>query len=301
MNRQLIYKVPPSYAGRKVFDFLMEDCQLSRRFCKSATKEKRLFVNEKKAELGLLLHEEDTVKVIMRQQESQNILPEKMDLDIVYEDNDLIVVNKPAFLLVHPTKNHENGTLANGLMFHFQQNKSGDIVRFISRLDRDTSGLVLIAKNSFAHMRLAKEMEEHGLQKLYIAIISGQIEPSSGRIHKPIGKKFETDLFQSIIENGQDSETLYRTLKVHEGFSLLELELITGRTHQIRVHLQSVGHPLVGDSLYGGQLLPELIDRQALHAFKLTFRHPRTEEIICLEAPVPGDMKRVIGDMTPTS
>lgn len=294
MNRQLIYEVPPEFDGKKVFEFLLEACNLSRRFCKAASKEKRLKINGNIVPLGTLVRKLDQVIIIMKQQETQNISPENLELDIVFEDEDLIVLNKPPFILVHPTKNHEIGTLANGLMYHFEKTGSGEIVRFISRLDRDTSGLILIAKNSFAHMKLAKTMEAGKLRKLYLGIIQGILIPREGTIDKPIGKKNESDIFQSIVSEGQPSRTKYRTIETVGEYSLIEFELITGRTHQIRVHLQSEGFPLVGDALYGGMVKQGSIERQALHAYKLTFNHPRTGLPMLFEIPMPRDMNRLL-------
>jgi len=313
MKRQLIYTVTPAFDGLKLIEFLLREGKLSRRFCTLATKEKRLRLNQKQVQLGAILSTGDVVTVIIERNESQQIEPEAMELVIVFEDEDIIVLNKPPFMLVHPTKNHETGTLANGLMYHFKQTGEGEVVRFISRLDRDTSGLILVAKNSFSHMRLAKAMEDNTIQKQYLGIITGQMNPSEGIIDLPIGKQNESDIRRCVIETGQVSITRYSTLRSYEKGSLLELELATGRTHQIRVHLSAMGHSLIGDELYSPALVDttiekdisqKLIDvpnvqnrndfcmqRQALHASRLQFPHPRTGEVLVFTAVLPPDME----------
>lgn len=304
MKRQIIYKVTSNYTERKLFDFLLLECKLSRRFCKAASKEKRLKLNGKNVPLGVIVQEGDEVIIIIERNESQNILPEPMVLDIVYEDSDLILINKPPFVLVHPTKNHENGTLANGLMYHFKQGNDSNVVRFISRLDRDTSGLILIAKNSFSHMRLAKAMEENAIKKQYLGIIDGHLSPREGIFDLPIGKLNVSDINYSIVEGGKPSITRYKTLEDYELGSLVELELVSGRTHQIRVHLSSSGHTLMGDTLYikqseGPTFMEEIpresfdcMNRQALHAYKLSFPHPRSEEELSFSVKLPADMEK---------
>jgi len=304
MKRQLIYTVTPAFDGVKLIDFLIREGKLSRRFCTMASKEKRLRLNQKQVQLGALLRVDDVVTVIIERNESQHIEPEKMELAILFEDEDIIVLNKPPFMLVHPTKNHERGTLANGLMYHFKETGEGEVVRFISRLDRDTSGLILIAKNSFSHMKLAKAMENNHIDKHYLGIIGGWMIPREGTINLPIGKQQESDIRRCVIESGQVSITHYVTLRSFDYGSLLEFELITGRTHQIRVHLSALGQSLIGDELYGTDASAQSFElgssehlkvycmqRQALHASRLQFPHPRTEEVLVFTATLPPDME----------
>jgi 23S rRNA pseudouridine1911/1915/1917 synthase len=293
--KQLIYTIPPNYNNRKVFEFLLLECNVSRRFCKNISKEKRLKLNGNSVPLGAIVHEGDIVRIVIERTESQNIKPEPIELSIVFEDEDLILINKPPFMLVHPTKNYEGGTLANGVLYHFKHQEEDSIVRFVSRLDRDTSGLILVAKNSFSHMRLAKEMEKGTIKKYYLGLIEGHLDPLEGVIEQPIGKVNETDIAYGVVEGGKLSKTKYKTVEQYALGSLLELELLTGRTHQIRVHLQSLGHSLIGDDLYKkrvevSSLEPCIMTRQALHAYKLAFPHPRTEEILTFSIALPIDM-----------
>lgn len=289
----LIYQIDEQGEGLKIVDYMTRVLQLSGRFTKSASKEKRIMVNGKPIYMGEKLKTGDVLEVSVTKEEHQEITPQDLKLDIIYEDEDLIVVNKPPFMLVHPTPNHPSETLSNGLLHHFQEHGEKCIVRLVSRLDRDTSGLVLIAKNTFAHMNLAKAAEEKKLIKAYRAIIHGQLEPRQGTIDLPIGKSIEDPIKRCVSEEGQRSITHYQTIINGESASLVQLILETGRTHQIRVHLSHRGCPLFGDILYGNDDQVE-INRQALHAHQLIFPHPRTGELLTLTSELPADMKDLL-------
>ncbi len=232
----------------------------------------------------------------MQEDEHQNIEPEDMNIEIVYEDNDIIVINKRPGIVVHPTKGHPTGTLSNGILYHFKKNGEKSIVRLVSRLDRDTSGLIIIAKNQFSHMRLASDMSKDSFRKIYIAVVHGSMKEKEGRINLPIYKEEESESIKRIVdERGQESITTYEVLEELSKGSVVRLELETGRTHQIRVHMSHLGHPLYGDSLYGkGEEEKEYIERQALHAYKLEFPHPRTGDILKLQCSLPDDIKNLI-------
>jgi 23S rRNA pseudouridine1911/1915/1917 synthase len=224
--------------------------------------------------------------------ENQNIIPEKMDISVVYEDQDLIVVNKPAGIVVHPTKSYTGGTLANGLLYYFKEKGEKCIVRLVSRLDMDTSGLILVAKNQFAHMSLARDMKLDSFKKGYMALVKGNLKEKVGTIDKPIYRT-EEDIRRIIDDRGQRSITHYEVIESFTEGDLIKLQLETGRTHQIRVHLNSIGHPILGDTLYGGEG-NNIIKRQALHAYKLSFPHPRDGKIVELEIDLPKDIKELI-------
>ena len=248
--------------------------------------------------------------------ESSYFDPENIPLDVVYEDDDLLVVNKQPFLVVHPTKNYQSGTLANALAYRLQERGESWKIRFINRLDRDTSGLVLVAKNGHAQDAVSAQMEQGTTEKKYLALVHGLFEETEGRIDAPIDKDPDHKARRMVREDGYPSVTLYKVLdcwnvpdlgpdfapwqgaKRIDGYSLVELTLLTGRTHQIRVHLTHLGHPIAGDELYG-QLFgyeagTDVLNRQALHAYSLRLKQPLTGESIHLQTPMPDDIQSCI-------
>ncbi len=269
---------------------------LSGRFIRKAVRDGRVFVNKEKVIKKHKLSQDDLIEIYMQEDEHQNIEPEDMNIEIVYEDNDIIVINKRPGIVVHPTKGHPTGTLSNGILYHFKKNGEKSIVRLVSRLDRDTSGLIIIAKNQFSHMRLASDMSKDSFRKIYIAVVHGSMKEKEKRINLPIYKEEESESIKRIVdERGQESITTYKVLEELSKGSVVRLELETGRTHQIRVHMSHLGHPLYGDSLYGkGEEEKEYIERQALHAYKLEFPHPRTGDILKLQCSLPNDIKNLI-------
>jgi 23S rRNA pseudouridine1911/1915/1917 synthase len=289
-------KVEENYEGRTIREFLKEDLELSSRLIRSASKEERVLINNIPVRMRHILHTGDEVAVKLQRVESQNIAPEKMDIDIVYEDSEIIVVNKQPNTVVHPNSTYTTGTLANGVLYYFQESKQNCIVRLVSRLDMDTSGLIIIAKNQFAHMALSKQMEKNQLEKRYLAIVHGHLENREGTINEPIYRNEEGDIVKRVVDQrGQASITHYKVLESFAGGDLVECKLETGRTHQIRVHLNHLGHPIYGDSLYGHGLEEKgLIERQALHAYGLDFMSPKTKESLSLRAKMPEDMKNLL-------
>lgn len=289
-------KVEDNYEGLTIREFLKEDLELSSRLIRSASKEQRVLVNNIPVRMRHILHTGDEVAVKLQREESQNIIPEKMDINIVYEDSDIIVVNKQPNIVVHPTRSYTSGTLANGVLYYFQESKQNCIVRLVSRLDMDTSGLIIIAKNQFAHMALSKQMQENKLEKRYLAIVHGHLEKKEGTIDEPIYRQEDVDKVKRIVDKrGQASITHYKVLESFQGGDLVECKLETGRTHQIRVHLNHLEHPIYGDSLYGyGEDEKSLIERQALHAYGLDFKSPKTKESLSLRAQLPEDMKNLL-------
>ncbi|WP_027625010.1 RluA family pseudouridine synthase [Clostridium lundense] len=279
----------------KLNEFLRNHLKLSGRLVKGAAREGRIKVNGNRVTLRYTLKNEDVIEVCVEKEESQNIEPEKMDLNIVYEDEDVIVVNKRPGMVVHPTKSHPSGTLANGLLYYFKSKGENCIVRLVSRLDMDTSGLIIVAKNQFSHMSLARDMAEDTFEKGYLAVTHGVIEKPEGTIDLPIYRPGEGSIKRVVDNLGQRSITHYQVLENYSDASLVSLVLETGRTHQIRVHLSHLGYPLFGDALYGEQFDDSMyINRQALHANRLSFPHPRTGRIINLECGLPEDINNLI-------
>lgn len=237
------------------------------------------------------------VVVIEFPKETSHFEPEDIPLDIVYEDEDLLVINKQAGIIVHPTKTYPCHTLANGIAKYIEDRSESFKLRFINRLDMNTTGLILVGKNSYAQSQLIKDMGANRITKNYIAFVAGSLPKDKLTIDLPIGNPYTERPTRAVMEDGQKSITHVEVLKTYntvsgESFSKVGLKLETGRTHQIRVHLSHIGHPILGDELYGDDHF-DLINRQALHACHLEFYHPVTKELIELDAPLPSDMARL--------
>ncbi|KGM97928.1 pseudouridylate synthase [Clostridium novyi A str. 4552] len=293
-NNVLKLKVQINDEEIRLNHYLKNYAKCSSRFIRKAAREGRIKVNNNEnVRLSYMLKNNDLIELQINRKEEQDIVPEKMSLDIIYEDEDIIVINKPKGIVVHPTKRHLNGTLSNGVLYYFKEKNENSIVRLVNRLDMDTSGLVLIAKNAYSHMALSRDMQKDDFIKRYLAIVHGNLEEKSGVIDKPIYRVGEGTLKRVIDERGQKSITRFKVIESYENADLIELTLETGRTHQIRVHLSSIGHPIYGDALYGKEE-HEYIDRQALHAYKLQIPHPKDGRILKLQSDLPDDMKNLI-------
>lgn len=233
----------------------------------------------------LVLSRDDTVS-------SEGVTPVGLPLEILYEDDDVIALNKPPFMPTHPSHEHQSDTLANALAFYFESKKIPFVFRAVNRLDRDTSGVVLVAKNKNAAYVLARQIAEFKVVKKYIAISEGEIS-EGGIIEGNIRRIEDGKLRRGVFPDGQYALTEYEVLGVKNGLTSLLVTPKTGRTHQIRVHLSHIGHPIIGDTLYGNENGSDMITRQALHAFSLTFSKPSNNEIITVEAPLPSDMASI--------
>jgi 23S rRNA pseudouridine1911/1915/1917 synthase len=226
------------------------------------------------------------------------VVPEAIPLAVIYEDSDLLVVNKPKGMVVHPAPGHESGTLVNALLHHCRDLSGiGGMIRpgIVHRLDKDTSGLLVVAKNDLAHHSLAAQIAAKTARRLYRAVVVGGMEAESGQIEGPIGRHPVDRQKMAIVANGRPAKTYWQIAERFSGFTDLALELATGRTHQIRVHLASLRHPVVGDTVYGGLVkLPVKLHGQALHACELRFTHPRTGEAIVCQAPLPAEYETLL-------
>lgn len=296
MENNLTFVISTKYDKCVISKFLKEEANLSSRFIKKAKIEGRIKVNSNIVKMNYILKLGDIVTVNLARKESQNIEPEDIPIDVVYEDEDILVVNKAPYMVVHPTKSHQCGTLANGLINYFNNTNQDCIVRLVSRLDMDTSGLIIIAKNQFSHAILAEQMCNKELfKKGYMAIVHHNLKNKIGTIDEAIYRPAK-DSIKRVVDNnnGQRSITHYEVVQTFKDADLVKLLLETGRTHQIRVHMSFLGNPIFGDSLYCDINDRDLIKRQALHAYRLEFYHPKTNEKIVLEASLPDDMKQLI-------
>lgn len=267
-----------------------------------------VLVNGRVVKSSYKLRPNDEIEVELTPPPSTSFAPENIPLDVVYEDDQLIVVNKPAGIVVHPAAGVMSGTLANALAFHFQQlSTSGGAVRpgIVHRLDKGTSGLMVVAKTEAAHEDLADQFRDREIFKSYVALVHGQVEKRTGQIDQPIARDRGNRTRMAVVRGGRPSLSIYRVRKRFERFTLLNVELKTGRTHQIRVHLAWLKHPVVGDDAYGTgrdktipdqQLRSEIanLHRQFLHAEQLGFRHPSTKEEVRFTVPIPPELQAVL-------
>lgn len=278
--------------GKEVKDIMRMHFDFSSRLRNKIKREKLVFLNGEVTQGWYKVAVGDVVSVDLPEEKS-NFLAQDIPLYPVYEDDDLLLLNKQPGLIVHPTKGHPVGTVANALMHYQEIHNQSWKIRFVNRLDMDTSGLLIVAKNAYCQNDLTNQMKGNHLKKTYVAIVSGVIEEDSGTVDLPIGRPDPIDVRRGVMADGAPSVTHYKVLERFRNYTLLELKLETGRTHQIRVHMSHIGHPVLSDHLYGEEK-PYIIERQALHAKELTFQHPATGESMTVTAPLPEDMKKAI-------
>ncbi|EHI59445.1 RluA family pseudouridine synthase [Hungatella hathewayi] len=266
--------------------------ELSRSYLQKLLKSECVLVNGKPVKSNYRVNAGDSVELEVPEAVEPEIVPEKMDLDIVYEDKDVVIVNKPKGMVVHPAAGHYSGTLVNGLMEHCKDELSGinGVMRpgIVHRIDMDTTGLLIVCKNDKAHNEIARQLKEHSITRRYRAIVHGVVKEDEGTVDAPIGRHPVDRKKMSINEkNGREAVTHYRVLERFRQFTYIECRLETGRTHQIRVHMASIHHPLLGDAVYGPAKCPYKLQGQTLHAGVLGFVHPETGEYMEFEAPLP--------------
>ncbi|MBN2260377.1 MAG: RluA family pseudouridine synthase [Clostridiales bacterium] len=264
---------------------------ISSRLYTKLKKSKKITVNNKNRMPHEFLREADVLEVNFDYEENTFEI-EEGNLEIIYEDDMILAINKEPFLVVHPTKGHPTGTLMNHIAYYLSE--KGDIskIRFVNRLDRDTSGVIIVAKNQFIHHQLSEEMKIDRVNKEYVALVQGVVEKNTDIIDLPIERESEDSINRVVREDGKPSKTQYKVIERINGFTLLDIKLFTGRTHQIRVHLEHIGHPIVGDELYYKK--SDLIERQFLHCTSMDFFHPVTGEKIYLKAPFKKDMENAL-------
>lgn len=280
-----------------VKEVLKEYWEISDRLLIKLKKQQKIFLNGNPTYVDAILKNNDIVSVNLDFEEtSENIVPTKMNLAIIFEDNFLLIVNKPAGIPVHPSISHYEDSLSNGIKYYFNLINLSKKIRPINRLDKDTSGIVLFAKNEYIQESLVKQMKKNIFKKEYLAILSGILNKKNGIINAPISRKENSIIEREINSSGDIAIThfeLQKTFAINsQNYSLVKFILETGRTHQIRLHSKYIGFPILGDTLYGSA--SELINRHALHAFKVCFIHPITKEYITLEIDLPEDIKNLL-------
>ena len=287
------YIVPEKSSGLRIDKFLTESCpDYTRTFLQKLLKSELVEVNGKPVKSSYKTAAGDTVTFEVPEAVEAEITAQEMPLDILYEDEDVILINKPKGMVVHPAAGHYEGTLVNGLMHHCREQLSGinGVMRpgIVHRIDMDTTGVLIVCKNDLAHNSIAEQLKVHSITRKYYAVVFGSLKDDEGTIHAPIGRHPNDRKKMSInSKNGKDAVTHYKVLERFHGYTLVECRLETGRTHQIRVHMASIGHPLLGDQVYGPAKQPFRLQGQTLHAGVLGFLHPRTGEYMEFSAPLP--------------
>lgn len=279
--------------GERLDKFLAEELsEMSRSHIQKLIKDGHISVNQKPVKANYKLNAGDEIAVSVPEPEIPDILPEDIPLDIIYEDDDILIVNKPKGMVVHPAPGHYSGTLVNAIMYHCRDNLSGinGVTRpgIVHRIDMDTTGSLLICKNDRAHQSLAEQLKEHSITRKYHAIVHGNLKEDTGTVNAPIGRHPVDRKKMSIhTPNGRHAVTHYRVLERFGNYTYIECQLETGRTHQIRVHMSSIGHPILGDTVYGPAKPPFKLEGQTLHAKVLGIVHPTTGEYMEFDAPLP--------------
>jgi 23S rRNA pseudouridine1911/1915/1917 synthase len=307
-NETVLLQVTEADAGARLDAYLAQNVDgWSRARLQRLIEAGDVLVNSKVAKASHKISANDEIEVELTPPPESNFAPENIPLDIVFEDDQVIVINKPAGLVVHPAAGMHSGTLANALAYHFQQLSNAGSVRpgIVHRLDKDTSGLLVAAKTESAHESLADQFRAREVFKGYVALVYGVVKQESGRIEQPIARDPRNRTRMAVVPGGRGALSLYKVRRSYDTFTLLDVELKTGRTHQIRVHLAWLKHPVVADELYGGgrensvrdvQLRARIrkLKRQFLHAERLSFRHPQTGEALKFAAPLPAELTQFL-------
>lgn len=297
-------KITETDAKKRLDVFVSEVNGVTRSHAQTMIENGLIRVNGAEQSKNYKLRLNDEIEIDEEEIELLNAEPEDIPLDIVYEDEHIIVVNKPSGMVVHPAPGNPKGTLVNALMHHCRGSLSGinGVIRpgIVHRIDKDTSGLLVVAKNDDAHLFLSSLLKDHGIKRVYHAIVTGHLKGGNGTVDAPIGRCPADRKKMAVIAGGREAITHYSTVCEYKSFTHARMELETGRTHQIRVHMSYLGHPIIGDTVYGGGKTPfekanaSLLNGQCLHARELIFPHPVTKEIMHFETELPTDFKRLL-------
>ena len=314
MDESLVLNVAAEDAGKRIDAYIADNSELTRSAAAKLVESGDILVNGKTVAKNCKLKAGDVVDVELPEPAPDKAEPENIPLDVIYEDDDIIVVNKPSGMVVHPAAGNPCGTLVNALLYHCKGSLSGigGVVRpgIVHRIDKDTSGLLVVAKNDESHNFLSEKLKTHEVSRIYYAIVIGSFSEDEGRVDAPIGRHPSDRKKMAVLKEGQgtarNAVTHYKTLARYKGFSLVRCQLETGRTHQIRVHMAYKGHPLLGDGVYGGGKTQfeaankGLISGQCLHAKELMLTHPKTGKEMYFECQLPDEMKKIIEKLEKT-
>lgn len=295
MGRKRFFRVIEHNEGKRIDVFLTENSDMSRSSVQKLIKEKQVELNGKvNIKASSIISVGDEILFSIPKQDINSIKAENLNLDIIYQDSDIIVVNKPVGMVVHPSLGHDRGTLVNALLYHYRNlSQINGALRpgIVHRLDKDTSGLLVVAKNDFAHVSLSAQFKQKTVKRMYLALVYGRVENAKGTITTLIGRDLRNRLKMTVLnDEGKLAVTHYKVLKYYGDFTLLSLGLETGRTHQIRVHLNHLGFPVIGDRTYGNKISKKAFNGgQFLHAHAIEIYHPRTQKILKFLAHLPSD------------
>ena len=274
---------------------------MSRSYIQKLIKDKKVTVNEKIEKSKYLVKEDDKIVIQIPAPKLLEVIPQDIPIDIVYEDKDVLIVNKPQDMVVHPAPGNYEGTLVNAILYHCKENLSSinGIIRpgIVHRIDKDTSGLLMIAKNNNAHNSLAEQLKDHSITREYQFICHGVVKEDNITVNKPIGRNPKDRLKMAVVKDGKNAITHFEVIKRYENFTHMKARLETGRTHQIRVHALSINHPLLGDEVYGPKNSKFKLEGQTLHAKKLGFIHPTTKEYVEFDSELPKYFQDIINKL----
>ena len=296
------FKYVSKEAGIRLDKYISEqNSDLSRAMIQKLIENGNVTVNEKVLKASYKVNLGDNIKIVLEEPKETELKPEKIPLNVVYEDNDIIVINKEKGMVVHPGNGNLEGTLVNAVLERCKDSLSGigGEIRpgIVHRLDKDTSGLIIVAKNDKAHIRLSEDLKEHKVKKTYIALVRGVVKENEATIDMPIGRSDNVRVKMAVKKEGKNAITHFKVLKKYNGYTLLEVRIETGRTHQIRVHMAEIGYPVVGDMVYSNGKNPFNVEGQMLHAWKLEFNHPITNKKMELEAELPEYFKNILNEL----
>lgn len=284
--------------------YVSRECGITRSSAQNLIDDGLVLVNGRVENKNYRLKEGDNIEIEEQEMKELDVQEENIPLDIVYEDQDIIVINKPSGMVVHPAPGNESGTLVNALLYHCKDSLSGinGVIRpgIVHRIDKDTSGLLVVAKNDESHVFLSSLLKEHGIKRVYHALVVGHYKESKGTVNAPIARHTVDRKKMAVVQGGREAITHYEVIEEYPSFTYAKFQLETGRTHQIRVHTSFIGHPILGDTVYGGGKTTfeknnkGLLDGQILHAKVLSFPHPRTREIVTFESELPDNFKELL-------